>query len=515
QSEADRVLETIKERRRTAACYPCAKRKVRCSGGQPCATCSQRNHPDICFYHDGKRPNKRKRETDNIEHGASPGVTAAVMSKRQAYVLQQDNSSPSAPLATPASSHADRPQSIPRRADPTTLGSSSIASFLEDRLQNARPGLGLQNHHSVSKHQAGLIPTVASYASSDLIAISPQRSEVFRFFPFFRSNVVPFILKDGDSLELSIFTFLSDFESAQAKDEPALRTFTETQRNRISVYLASLALGAQMSDMPAAERARYADDFALLMLGMCFQNSGSSDASWSLLGLTFRLAQSLGLHNPPYRRSVAVESAVSYSYRKSIIWQDALLSLRFGRTPLQTAYDANNPESWLPSHLIDSFVDAMHALNAIGLAYMSSSEPDRTKVGSVRDWIAALEMLRERLPPYLKSVEGCSNLQQTLQYYALRMHMSFLEAEMCRPCMIRANSDNAGNFEADLSERALRSMQTTVSAYLSMSRLSVLPLRNWSLIQESLSCACVLALLKACRNNPGVQSLLDQVIQLL
>ncbi|KAF7192295.1 hypothetical protein HII31_06327, partial [Pseudocercospora fuligena] len=442
-------------------------------------------------------------------------------------------------------SHAEHVQVIPRRSDATTLGSHSMASFLEDRLQNARPGLGLQNHSAHQRDAGWSMPTGTSYASSELIAIAPQRSEVFRFFQIFRSNVIPFILKDGDSLELAVFTFLSDFESAHGKDDLTLRKYAETQRNRISVYLACLALGAQMSEMSAVERARYADDFgeclymcierlclsppvrrsiaalqfpemvlfpcfqgvqALLLVGMCFQNSGSSDASWSLLGLTFRLAQSLGMQNPTNDK---------HDLWKSIIWQDTLLSLRFGRTPLQTAYDDTHPELWLPSDQIDSYVDAMHALNAIGLAYMSSSGPHRTRVESVRSWIAALESLREHLPAFLRTVESCSNLLQTLQFYAFRMHISFLEAEMCRPCMVSSKTDGSDTFDAELSERALASMRATVSAHLSMARLSVLPLRNWSLMQESLSCACVLALLKACRNEPEVQSLLDQVIRLL
>ncbi|KXT18080.1 hypothetical protein AC579_4551 [Pseudocercospora musae] len=526
QSEADRVLQTMQEKRSASACYPCAKRKVRCSGGQPCITCSQRNHPDICFYPAGKRSNKRKYGTTRAGSPPSAVPVEAIAPTQQAYSL------PSSSIATPSLSHAEAPQSVPRRSHTTTLGPGpgphSVASFLEARLQNARPGLGLQNH-SAHQRNPGSTPNATSYASSNLIAIAPQRSEIFRFFPSFRINVMPFILKDGDELELAIFTFPSDFESARAKGDLMLHTYAETQRNRMSVCLACLALGAQMSEISAAERARYADDFvrrsiaalqfpemmlfpcfqsiqALLMVGMSFQNSGSSDASWSLLGLTFRLAQSLGLHNPDHDK---------HDLWKSVIWQDALLSLRFGRTPLQTAYHANRPELLLPSDQIDTYVDAMHTLNAIGLAYMSISESDRAKMDGVRSWIAALESLRQHLPPHLRGIEDCLNLQQTLQFYAFRMHISFLEAEMCRPCLMHTKIDQVETPAAELSERAFESMRATVSAYLSMARLSVLPLRNWSLIQESLSCACVLALLKACRGDSEVQSLLDEIIRLL
>lgn len=39
-------------------------------------------------------------------------------------------------------------------------------------------------------------------------------------------------------------------------------------------------------------------------------------------------------------------------------------------------------------------------------------------------------------------------------------------------------------------------MEDVVQAYLEMSKISILPLRSWSLIHEALTCACVLALLQ-------------------
>jgi hypothetical protein len=165
--------------------------------------------------------------------------------------------------------------------------------------------------------------------------------------------------------------------------------------------------------------------------------------------------------------------------------------------------------------LASSYTDAMHVLNTILYDYLSEPEASRFAVDNVRKGIHALDLLEESCALRLKSVAHCSNLQQTLQYYALRMHLAFFNAEICRPYLFAARQGASGDDAIALGERAIERMRTTVEAYLDMSRLTILPLRSWSLIHEALSCACVLALLRATRNDHSVQILLDKVTSLL
>lgn len=45
-------IERLRQRkqRRVTSCFPCRDRKVNCDKGQPCDTCKERKHPDLCSY---------------------------------------------------------------------------------------------------------------------------------------------------------------------------------------------------------------------------------------------------------------------------------------------------------------------------------------------------------------------------------------------------------------------------------------------------------------------------------
>jgi hypothetical protein len=245
QQEADNVLNLIKEKRSVRACYPCARRKIRCSGGQPCETCLRRNHPDICFY---KQIGKRKREDDVIGRNEQRAVSN-VTARQQPSPLPQRAQN----VGDEQRSQAKRTQHVTKHSDDTTLGNHSMASYLRDRLDDARSSLGLVNHSATKT----ALPEIAGNR--------PSRSEVFRFFPSFRANIVPFteMIPDVDAFELAMLNDLDGLEAAEADGNGVASGFAASRRNRIATYLAALALGAQMSESSMLERSRYADDLGI------------------------------------------------------------------------------------------------------------------------------------------------------------------------------------------------------------------------------------------------------------
>lgn len=193
QQQADEVLESIKQRRMGPACYPCAKRKIRCSGewammmtptprtfvlfslltlvpagGQPCTTCVTRGHPDICFSTAGENRNKRAR-------------------KAASHRTERERSSTTGPQATrtqPASSTYDKPQSVASSATPnTTLGANSVPNFLHDTLgeqvDNVWTDLGLGSAQTWPLCLLSSIKDLGA-ACAELGAISPTRSELLK-----------------------------------------------------------------------------------------------------------------------------------------------------------------------------------------------------------------------------------------------------------------------------------------------------------------------------------------------
>lgn len=59
-------------------CYPCAKRRIRCSGGRLCTPCSHGGHPDICFFENGSsiQPRLARKRAQNAS--SSPAESADV-----------------------------------------------------------------------------------------------------------------------------------------------------------------------------------------------------------------------------------------------------------------------------------------------------------------------------------------------------------------------------------------------------------------------------------------------------
>lgn len=104
-----------------------------------------------------------------------------------------------------------------------------------------------------------------------------------------------------------------------------------------------------------------------------------------------------------------------------------------------------------------------------------------------------------------------------LENLALRIHSSFLRAEICRPylAIMSNNGENSDDESTWLHNTCTQSMEDVVKAYLEMAKMSILPMRSWSLIHEALTCSCVLALLQSTLNDSLVDGSLDKMRQLL
>ncbi len=158
----------------------------------------------------------------------------------------------------------------------------------------------------------------------------------------------------------------------------------------------------------------------------------------------------------------------------------------------------------------------MHAIVDTCRAYLLLPEAERCSAPLMLQQTRNVDRIMERAAPRLRCVDNCSSLQQRLELLALRMHSSFLLAEICRPFLLGNSADpRLHDHSYGLDQRGLSSMMDTVEAYLDMLGLSLLPLRNWSLTHEALTCACVLTVCRSSRSMQSVQSLLGRVYKLL
>ena len=162
----------------------------------------------------------------------------------------------------------------------------------------------------------------------------------------------------------------------------------EVNEAQAAIILAWLSLGFQFAENDAATRQEVSQDLvnrsnkclqeanytlnpsvevvqALLLIGLAQQNLEQSDAAWALLGLTHRIAQTLGLDRPQTSSGNDSKGSQSHPLWQSILWQDALLCLRYDRKLLAYNTGASVPGEADSSRHELSYGDAMNRICSI------------------------------------------------------------------------------------------------------------------------------------------------------
>ncbi|KAJ5689836.1 transcriptional regulator family: Fungal Specific TF [Penicillium macrosclerotiorum] len=524
QDEADRVLRLKSRERETHACYPCKKRKVKCDGNRPCRTCQRRNHPQICTYNLSRHSRRRSSVSarQNISRSASPttapasengitGISSRPDDGLKNYVYSGDNSVVSI-LRLRAS---DANESVARE-----LGSV----------------LGLQNTFSNYPFMDSKTP---HERWKSLLGVLPQRTEVLKYFHYYRVTAYPFnpILADMDRFESDLCTYLNAHAMGELRDTDKItdRWATDKSIGHISLLLATLAAGAHYSDVTYPQRLKISTEFArrsfhalrlanflfrpsldiiqaLLILGNTLQNMGQSDAAWALLGTTVRLAQTMGLHTE--RSTIYWPEYVQTKARalwSTIVWQDSLLCLCYDRPPIVSVTGWSLDDFFFERQDL-SYSEVMHLICRLGLDIM---RPDSIGVAEVDQAIEGLQRLDnayQRAQPYLQRRENCTTLQQHLENLALRMHISFCVSVICRPAMKQSPPNPVIPSTDILRARAKGSLMDASRAFLDFQALSVVPLRSWSMVHTVLSSTLLLCIWEETRNDPECRSLQERVI---
>ncbi|KAK4865192.1 hypothetical protein LT330_001815 [Penicillium expansum] len=517
QGEADRVLNLKSREREAHACYPCRKRKVKCDGLQPCSTCQKRKHPEICTYaltHSRRRSASRH----SVARSASPRSPTVA---RNEPARRDDNSK-----------------------DYVYSGDNSVVSILRLRASDANESvarevgsvLGLRNTFSNYPFMDSKTPLERWKA---LLTVMPQRSEVLKFFHYYRVTAYPFnpILADIDRFESDLCTYLNAHASGELRDPEKIseRWATDKSIGHVSLLLATLASGAHYSDIEYPERLELSTDFArrsfhalrlanflfrpsldiiqsLLILGNALQNMGQSDAAWALLGTTIRLAQTMGLHTE--RSTVHWPEQVRMKARtlwSTIVWQDSLLCLCYDRPPIVSVAGWSLANSFFERQDL-SFAEVMHLLCRISLDIMRQETYSVAEFNQALEGLERLDDVRQRGLPYLRSRENCITLQQHLEHLALRMHTSFCVSVFCRPAMKQSTPQPFLPHAGILRARAKGSLTDASKAFLDFQALSTVPLRSWSMVHTVLSSTLLLCIWEETRNDPECRNLQQKVI---
>ena len=342
----------------------------------------------------------------------------------------------------------------------------------------------------------GQLPTLAPLGAASQSMQPPKREEVLRYCPPLKECVVPlyYVIHDEALFESLIHDVL---------------TGSELEDVQMAVILAAFALGAQFEEfapkprIPTSlelinranmflQRANYIFHptveaiQALLMIGMALQNAGRPDGAWNLLGLNYRLAQTLGLHllDPN-------DGGPGATVWSTIIWQDCLLSCRYDRRPFT---DLGAIIDLTPATNL-SYYQALRNLCALDMGLLAQPHSRRFDINYVHAMVGDVDNLLSRCCEHLSQNQPLSKtrtFQQRLQHGALKLHSGLFLSDLCRPMFsITTVSEEVHQ----LRQRGFDALKSNIEAFLEIWTFSNIPLRQWSMTQATVSCAIVLALI--------------------
>ncbi|KKF93019.1 Fungal specific transcription factor domain protein [Ceratocystis platani] len=314
------------------------------------------------------------------------------------------------------------------------LGQNSIPELLREQQQSPkddddnsiryemRPILGLDTSAPFPLMSAAHIDRLAQ----DILAELPSDREVMKLFRTYREICQPFwgfVIDVGD-LENKLMVYLEE-RARNAKN--STRSSKPISASWLAILFAVLAVGSQYHDSPYHIRTRDSQKYiqtsfhflrignfllrptfdaiqALLLTSFVLLNDMKAEASWGLLGLTCRLAQSLGIHRQTMHGS---EPTPSFS-----------LSEPNPREMIRLLAGQPNA-NW-------NYLEGLYHLIQIIRDRLNPDVAARATYQTIVKDCQEIEVLRTHMAPNIRDKDKCRTALDRLQHYAIRLHTSFI-----------------------------------------------------------------------------------------
>lgn len=372
----------------------------------------------------------------------------------------------------------------------------------------------------------------------------PSDSECLSFFRCYRetAHIVYPAVADIDQFESDLLLFLINRASAQSNQANSGVTEEVIYGKNlqwIGLLFALLASGCQCSALPRKERELTSQVYiccsfeclrftnflshatlesiqTLLILGNVISNNMNAGVAWSLMGLTVRLSQTLGLHRvcPP---SVAPQvKAIRSKIWWALLWQDSLLSISYDRASSTTTIDHTVPLSQASTPGTRTYVECMYRLCKVGLDIVrerQSPQNSNDALMRITEHRNQLQDIMFDAADYLKDSRRCRSMRDQLEHWALYLHVSYITSELCRPAI--SPSTAAFDLSKTLRKTCIDSLANTVEAFLGLQNMTPFATRSWASVHRSLSSALLLGLLGEPSRNERVRTLLSNLVSVL
>lgn len=256
----------------------------------------------------------------------------------------------------------------------------------------------------------------------------------------------------------------------------------------------------------------------MLLLGNVLANGMNAGAAWSFLGMTMRLAQSLGLHRSSTtdaRETATTEDNARTQLWWAVLWQDSLLSISYDRSSSAVTADCPFPPLRQPGRGY-TYHEAMYRILKTGLDTIRNRVASQTietrlvKCGDLRD---AVTRARDEATDHLRDLSRCKSIVEQSEYWMLYLHASFMKSELCRPAI----SPSTAKFDKDsnLRQQCVDYLINTVEAFLGVANVAPVYIRSWAVTHRGLSSALLLAILGEPVRSTRAQTLLKDFIQVM
>ncbi|KFG84634.1 hypothetical protein MANI_029277 [Metarhizium anisopliae] len=519
------------------------QRKVKCDNKQPCENCVKREHPQLCSY----KPNRSSATRNASAHQNGQAKKRARSFSDAHEESRKSERGDSWPRTIGISTSLDDTESVGDRY----LGQNSIPALLREQSSPIEKNVSVDIRGDMRSilglDTSAPFPLMSSHhlhrLAQDISAELPSDREVMKLFRTYKEIPQPFwgFVCDIDDFESKLMVYLED-RSRNAST--AMKSSRPVAASWLAILFAVLAVGSQYHESPYHIRTRDSQRYiqisfhflrlgnfllrpsfdsiqALLLTSFVLLNDMKAEASWALTGLTCRLAQSLGLHRTSSlegRDSVPPDAKVKEMTRRKLwwtcVWHDTLTSLSFDRTPMTNFPSCDIPISSDTPPGKFTYLEMMYHLIEIISRRLNPDAIATSTYAQIVDNCEAVENLRRRSLPHMQDKEQCKTALHRLQYYAIRLHTSFVISVACRPALKRT-CDFDPKQKKELADRCKDNLTQTVRMFLAMHQLSVIPTRTWAFTYHGLSSALLLGILCETKADPEIRQLQGDLIAAL
>ena len=427
-------------------------------------------------------------------------------------------------------------------------GNSETANVQDLLGKSILPIFGLDNESATYPFvDLWGLPHASMARVHELCRALPVDSECLSFFRHYKdtAHVVYPAIVDIDKFEQDLLLFLINRASLQPNTDGDNGVNEQSIHGQslswVGLLFAALASGVQCTVLPRKERELTSQVFVccafeclrftnflsscnlemiqtLLVLGNVLSNNMNAGVAWSLLGLTIRLAQTLGLH-----RACPVKTPMPIKLERSkvwwaLVWQDSLLSVTFDRASSSTPLD--HPSHY-PPHSTGpqgnrSYEESMYRLCRVGLEIVRDRQMQQNSHEAllrITEHRNELQDIMFEAADYLRDSRRCRSIRDQLEHWALYLHISYITSELCRPAISPSTAQY--DLSRTLRKTCIDSLANTVEAFLGLQNVTPFACRSWAAMHRSLSSALLLGILREPLRNERVRGLLDKIVNVL